>query len=141
MTKINLREQYPDFYKNDYVIEVPAEVAAIMQEYDRLDAAYRRRTYYHKAHYSLDRGDGIEYEALFVSMTPCEIYERKVTMEQLHAAIAFLPDKQAKRINARYFMGLTVSEIAKSASVSAASVSESIQRGLRNMEKFLKNRL
>ena len=70
MTKINLREQYPDFYKNDYVIEVPDEVAAIMQEYERLEAAYRRRTYYHKAHYSLDRGDGIEYEALFVSMTP-----------------------------------------------------------------------
>lgn len=141
MTKINLREHYPNFYKNNCIIEVPDEVAAIMLEYDRKEAAYRRRTYYHKAHYSLDRGDGIEYEALFVSLTPCEVYERKVTMEQLHAAIASLPDKQAKRINAHYFMGLTVSEIAKSEGVSAASVSESIQRGLRNMEKFLKNRL
>lgn len=117
MTKINLREQYPDFYKTDYIIEVPDEVAAVMKEHDRLEAAYRRRTYYHKAHYSLDRGDGIEYDALFVSMTPCELYERKVTMEQLHAAIA------------------------KSEGVSVASVSESIQRGLRNMETFLKNRL
>ena len=112
-----------------------------MLEYDRLDAAYRRRTYYHKAHYSLDRGDGIEYEALFVSMTPCEIYERKVTMEQLHAAMASLPDKQAKRVYAHYFLGLTVTAIAKSEGVSAASVSESIQRGLQNMEIFLKNRL
>ncbi len=141
MTKINLREYYPDYYKTDYIIEVPDEVAAIMLEYDRLDAAYRRRTYYHKAHYSLDRGDGIEYEALFVSMTPCEIYERKVTMEQLHAAMASLPDKQAKRVYAHYFLGLTVTAIAKSEDVSAASVSESIQRGLRNMETFLKNRL
>ena len=106
MTKINLREHYPNFYKNDCIIEVPDEVAAIMLEYDRKEAAYRRRTYYHNAHYSLDRGDGIEYDALFVAMTPCEIYERKVTMEQLHAAIASLPDKQAKRINARYFLGL-----------------------------------
>ena len=65
MTKINLREQYPDFYKTDYIIEVPDEVAAVMKEHDRLEAAYRRRTYYHKAHYSLDRGDGIEYDALF----------------------------------------------------------------------------
>ena len=105
------------------------------------EAAYRRRTYYHKAHYSLDRGDGIEYDALFVSMTPCELYERKVTMEQLHAAIAALPDKQAKRIYAYYFLGLTESAIAKSEGVSVASVSESIQRGLRNMETFLKNRL
>lgn len=141
MTEINLREHYPNYYKTDYIIEVPDEVAAIMLEYDRLDAAYRRRTYYHKAHYSLDRGDGIEYEALFVSMTPCEIYERKVTMEQLHAAMASLPDKQAKRVYAHYFLGLTVTAIAKSEGVSAASVSESIQRGLRNMETFLKNRL
>ena len=84
-----------------------------MKEHDRLEAAYRRRTYYHKAHYSLDRGDGIEYDALFVSMTPCELYERKVTMEQLHAAIAALPDKQAKRIYAYYFLGLTESAIAR----------------------------
>ena len=78
MVKINLREHYPNFYKEDCIIEVPDEVAAIMLEYDRLEAAYRRRTYYHNAHYSLDRGDGIEYDALFVAMTPCEIYERKV---------------------------------------------------------------
>ena len=99
MTKINLRGPYPDFYKTDYIIEVPDEVAAVMKDLTRLEAAYRRRTYYHKAHYSLDRGDGIQYDALFVSMTPCELYERKVT-EQLHAAIAALPDKQAKRIYA-----------------------------------------
>ena len=138
MTKINLREQYPDFYKTDYIIDVPDEVAAIMLEYDRLEAAYRRRTYYHKAHYSLDRGDGIEYDALFISMTPCEIYERKVTMEQLHAAIASLPDKQAKRISAYYFMGMTMEAIAKSEEVGMSAVSYSIQRGLRNLEKYLK---
>ena len=138
MTKINLRKQYPDFYKTDYIIDVPDEVAAIMLEYDRLEAAYRRRTYYHKAHYSLDRGDGIEYDALFISMTPCEIYERKVTMEQLHAAIASLPDKQAKRISAYYFMGMTMEAIAKSEEVGISAVSYSIQRGLRNLEKYLK---
>ena len=138
MTKINLRDQYPDFYKTDYIIEVPDEVAAIMLEYDRLDAAYRRRTYYHKANYSLDRGDGIEYDVLFISLTPYEIYERKVTMEQLHAAIASLPDKQAKRINARYFLDMTSKAIAKSEGISVTAVNSSIQRGLRNMEKFMK---
>ena len=83
-------------------------------------------------------GDGIEYEALFVSMTPCEIYERKVTMEQLHAAMASLPDKQAKRVYARYFLGLETKSIAKSEGISVTAVNSSIQRGLRNMEKFLK---
>ena len=138
MVKINLREHYPNFYKNDCIIEVPDEAAAIMPEYDRLEAAYRRRTYYHNAHYSLDRGDGIEYDALFVAMTPCEIYERKVTMEQLHAVIVSLPDKQAKRINARYFLGRIAEAIAKREGISVTAANSSIQRGLRNMEKFLK---
>ena len=141
MTEINLREHYPDFYKTDYIIEVPDEVAAIMLECDRLEAAYHQRTYYHKAYYSLDRGDGIEYEALFLSMSPCEIYERKVTMEQLYTAITSLPDKQAKRIYAHYFLGLTMRAIAKSEKVSVEAVSNSIQRGLRNLESFLKKAL
>lgn len=138
MTEINLREQYPEIYKTDCIIAVPDEVAELMREYDRKEAAYRRRTYYHHAQYSLDRGDGIEYEAVFLSVSPEEIYERKVTMEQLHAAIASLPDKQAKRIYARYFLNLDVEAIARSEGVSTTAVKYSIQHGLRNMEKYLK---
>ena len=59
-------------------------------------------------------------------------------MEQLHAAIASLPDKQAKRISAYYFMGMTMEAIAKSEEVGISAVSYSIQRGLRNLEKYLK---
>ena len=138
MTEINLREQYPEIYKTDTIITVPDEVAELMREYDRKEAAYRRRTYYHHAQYSLDRGDGIEYEAVFLSVSPEEIYERKVTMEQLHAAIASLPDKQAKRIYARYFLNLDAEAIARSKGISVTAVNNSLQRGLRNMEKFLK---
>ena len=138
MTEINLREQYPEIYKTDCIITVPDEAAELMREYDRKEAAYRRRTYYHHAQYSLDRGDGIEYEAVFLSVSPEEIYERKVTMEQLHAAIASLPDKQAKRIYARYFLNLDVEAIARSEGVSTTAVKYSIQHGLRNMEKYLK---
>lgn len=138
MTKINLREQYPDFYKTDTFIEVPDEVAETMLAFDRQEAAARRRTYYHRAFYSLDRGDGIEYDAIFTSVTPWEVYERKVTLEQLHAAVAALPDKQAKRIYAHFFLGLTMREVAQAEGVSAMAVNSSILRGLRSMEKFLK---
>lgn len=138
MTKINLREQYPDYYKVDTFIEVPDEVAEAILAFDRQEAAYQRRTYYHNAHYSLDRGDGIEYDAVFRSITPWEIYERKVTREQLHAAIAALPDKQAKRIYAHFFLGLTERAIAKREGVAPSTVHESIHKGLRQMEKFLK---
>lgn len=139
MVKINLRKYYPDFYTADCIVEVPDEVAALMDSCEHAEAAYYLRRYRHKAYYSLDRGDGIEHDILFVSLSPCEIYERKVTVEQLHAAIAALPDKQAKRIYAYYFLGMSKSAIAKTEHVNECTVRESITSGLRNMEKYLKH--
>jgi RNA polymerase sigma-70 factor (ECF subfamily) len=139
MAKINLRKYYPDYYDTDFIIEVPDEVAALMDSYEHAEAAYYLRRYRHKAYYSLDRGDGIEHDMLFVSLSPCEIYERKVTVEQLHAAIIALPDKQAKRIYAHYFLGMSKSAIAKAEGVNESAVRDGIDRGLRNIEKFLKN--
>ena len=139
MVKINLRKYYPDFYTTDCIIEVPDEVATLMDSSERAETAYYLRRYRHKAYYSLDRGDGIEREILFVSLSPCEIYERKVTAEQLHAAIAALPDKQAKRIYAYYFLGMNKSAIAKTEHVNECTVRESITSGLRNIEKYLKH--
>ena len=99
MAIINLRDYYP-FYTSDCFMEVSEEVAEMFKEFDRKEAAYRLRTYRHKAYYSLDRDDGLEHEAVFVALSPHELYERKVTMQELHAAITSLPDKQAKRIYA-----------------------------------------
>ena len=95
MAIINLRDYYP-FYTSDCFVEVSDEVAEMFKEFDRKEAAYRLRTYRHKAYYSLDRDDGLEHEAVFVALSPHELYERKVTMQELHAAIASLPDKQAQ---------------------------------------------
>ena len=64
-------------------MEVSEEVAEMFKEFDRKEAAYRLRTYRHKAYYSLDRDDGLEHEALFVALSPHELYERKVTMQRL----------------------------------------------------------
>ena len=139
MAKINLRKYYPDFYTTDCIIEVPDEVAALMDSCENAEAAYYLRRYRHKAYYSLDRGDGIEHDILFVSLSPSEIYERKVTVEQLHAAIAALPDKQAKRVYAHYFLGMSKSAIAKAEGVNKSQISRSINKALKNMEVVLKN--
>lgn len=138
MTIINLRDFYPSYTSNCF-IEVPEEVAAALLEFDRKEAAYRLRTYRHKTYYSLDREDGIEHEAIFVALSPTEIYERKVTMQELHAAIASLPDKQAKRIYAHFILGISKVDIARAEGVNEKVVRIAIERGLRNMEKYLKN--
>ena len=101
-------------------------------------AAYRLRTYRHKAYYSLDRNDGIEHEALFVALSPHELYERKVNMQELHAAISRLPDKQAKRIYAHFILGMTKKDIARAEGVHEKVVRVAIERGLRSLEKILK---
>ena len=89
-------------------------------------------------YYSLDRNDGIEHEALFVAFSPYELYERKVTIQELYTAISRLPDKQAKRIYAHFILGLTKQDIARAEGVDEKVVRLAIERGLRNLEKILK---
>ena len=93
------------------------------------------------AGYSLDRDDGLEHEAVFVALSPHELYERKVTMQELHAAITSLPDKQAKRIYAHFILGMTKQDIARAEGVHEKVVRVAIERGLRHLEKILKNSL
>lgn len=140
MKTINLRDYYP-YYTMDTFIEVPDEVVAIFENFAKAESTYERKKYRYKAHYSLDRGDGIEHDILFVSLSPDEIYERKLTSQQLHAAIASLPDKQAKRIYAHYFMDISKTAIANAEGVSEKAIRISIERGLHSIEKYLKKYL
>ncbi len=137
MIRINLRDYYP-FYQQDFFLEVPDEIANLFVEHKKAEQAYLRQKYRYRAHYSLDTGDGIEHDILFVSLSPDELYERKLTNEQLHAAIATLPDKQAKRIYAYYFMGMSKAAIAKAEGVTEGTIRESTARGLLSIEKYLK---
>lgn len=138
MTTINLRDYYP-FYTQDQLIEVPDEVAALFSEFEHKEAAYRLRTYRHKAYFSLDCDDGIEHEAVFVTLSPWEHYERKVTAQELRAAIGTLPKIQAERVYSHFILGKSKAEIARAEGVNEKVVRASITRGLCNMEKILKN--
>lgn len=140
MKTINLKDYYAHIGIDTY-IDIPDKVFDIFEEFRKAEQAYYSRVNYHKAYYSLDRGDGIEHSTLFVSLSPDEIYERKLTNEQLHAAIATLPDKQAKRIYAHYFLGMSKTAIAKAERVSEKAIRNSIERGLACMEQYLKNNL
>ena len=60
MKKVNLRDLYPDVYKNDHFVEVTEDVLETIQSAERAEAAYDRRMYRYKAYYSLDCDNGIE---------------------------------------------------------------------------------
>lgn len=136
MPKINLRDYYP-YYSHDSFIDLPDEVIAAMKPYMTEEQSHRRRMRLHKV-YSLDCG-GLDGYVLFAAPTPCELYERKVTYQELYSALAHLPVKQSERIYARFFLGMNVHAIARAEGAHPKSVSESICRGLRNLEIALKN--
>ena len=135
MHKINLRELYPDMYKTDTFLEVTDEVQAVFLSDKRAEAAHERQMYRYKAQYSLDCNNGIEDAVVHRSPTPEEVLEEKQLRDQLYAAVMELPDKQAKWIYARFYLGMTVKEIAQAEGVNLSWVYKSIRRGLKHLAK------
>ena len=77
MKKVNLRDLYPDVYKNDHFVEVTEDVLETIRAAERAEAAYDRRMYRYKAHYSLDCDNGIENAILMKPQTPEMLLEEK----------------------------------------------------------------
>ena len=136
MKKVNLRDLYPDVYKSDHFVEVTEDVLETIRDSERAEAAYDRRMYRYKAHYSLDCDNGIENAILMKPQTPEMLLEEKQLREQLYIAVMALPEKQAKRIYARYYLGMTVNEIAEVEGVDPSRVRDSIRRGLKQLVKY-----
>ena len=111
MKKVNLRDLYPDVYKNDHFVEVTEDVLETIQSAERAEAAYDRRMYRYKAYYSLDCDNGIENAILMKPQTPEMLLEEKQLREQLYAAAE---------------------------GVDPSRVRDSIRRGLKQLAKFFK---
>ena len=77
-----------------------------------------------------------ENAVLLKPQTPEMLLEEKQLREQLYAAVMALPEKQAKRIYARYYLGMRVSEIAAAEGVDPSRVRDSIRRGLKQLAKY-----
>ena len=136
MKKVNLRDLYPDIYKTDYFVDVTEDVLETIRAADQAEAAYERKMYRYKAHYSLDCDNGIENANLMKPQMPETLLEEKQLREQLYAAVMALPEKQAKRIYARYYLGMRVSEIAAAEGVDPSRIRDSIRRGLKQLAKY-----
>ena len=121
MKKVNLRDLYPDVYKNDHFVEVTEDVLETIRAAERAEAAYDRRMYRYKAHYSLDCDNGIENAILMKPQTPEMLLEEKQLREQLYA---------------RYYLGMRVSEIAAAEGIDPSRVRDSIRRGLKQLAKY-----
>ena len=66
-----------------------------------------------------------------------EILEQKQLREEVYAALMKLPAIQARRIYARFYLGMTVAEIAQIEGTDRRRVWSSIQRGLKKLARLL----
>lgn len=136
--KINLKDFYP-FYNADYTIEVSEEVYALLKVLAKKEHAAFERRRTNKAFYSLDALTGIEQDIVFIVLSPQEIFERKMEIQELYAAISRLPEKQARRIYAHFFLGMSKAAVARAEGVNERAIRASIDRGLKNISKFLES--
>lgn len=120
-------------------LEVPDEIAGQLDRFKLDEEAHRVRVLRAKAYFSLDRGDGIEKDALQKPPQPLELILKAEQAERLNAALRSLSERQRRRLLAFYLDGKSKSQIAREEGVSENSVRESIQGGLMRLKKSLKN--
>ena len=135
MIEINLREFYPECYRNDYFVEVPDEVAELLILLRRHEQSQRRRIYKHRAHYSLDIYENVERETMLKSPSAEEVFEQLAEQEQLYDALSILTEKQRFRLYAHFFLNMSYTRIAKQEGVDVTSVKESVQRAIKQLQK------
>ena len=137
MTTINLKDFYY-WYTQDQFIEVTEEVAEALRASVRYEAAYQRRLTRHKAQYSLDCEDGIEYSACLHEPTPQELLERMELFIRLWNALNSLPEIQGRRVEAHLIFGKSFRQIAREEGVDKSAVRCSVRCGIERMKKYLR---
>lgn len=137
MKTINLKDYYEHIEEDTY-IEVTDELLSVFEGYQKAEQNHFRKKYRYKAQYSLDMDDDIENNTLIKTSTLTDIYEKNIDEKMLKQILSSLPESQAKRIYAHYFMGVRKAEIARLEGVSKSAVGQSISRGINRMKKFLK---
>ena len=123
MKTIDLKKYYhdPELYDESNLVVVTDEVAEVMDRSIMEEKSFFMRRYRAKAFYSLDYGNGIEHYVIFREESPEELYEKKLTMQQLNHALSKLPVKEGQHIYARYFLGKNCKEIAAAEKISTRS--------------------
>lgn len=143
MQTINLKQYYP-FCKEDIFVEVSDEIVEAFLQDKRAEAARDRKMFRYKAFYSLDCNDGIENAAIGWAQPSPEDYliekeelaEHEELIRRLYEAISSLPPMQARRVHARYMLGMKVKDIAAMEGITPSQAGKSIHAALRRLRRY-----
>ena len=134
MKTVNLKDIYPAIYTTDFFCQVSDSVAEFLQQERRDNHAYNERRRVHKAYYSLSTIP--ESKLILLDPSPETLYEQQAIKEALYTAICRLPHKQAARIYAHFFLGLSMADIARCEGTTRSAVQKSINRALKTLKKY-----
>ena len=109
----------------------------VIESFRKAEEANKAKVRYHNAYYSLDRDDGIEIEVLQTVKSPAEILLQKEIKHELISIVFTLPEKQAMRIYAYYFLDMSLQEIADVESVDKSAICKSILIGIKNLKNII----
>ena len=143
MQTINLKQYYP-FCTEDTFVEVSDEIVEAFLLDKRAEAAMERKMYRYKAFYSLDCDDGIENAAIGWAQPSPEdcLMEKEAQAEyaellrRLYEAISSLTPTQARRVHARYMLGMKVKDIAAMEGITPSQAGKSIHAALRRLRRY-----
>lgn len=144
MQTINLKKYYYPLCRQDTYLTVSDEVAEALLLMRREENNHARKVWYHKAYFSLDCEDGIENEAIGWAQPSPEDYvvekeeqaERAELLRRLYEAISSLPPAQARRVHARYMLGMKVKDIAAMEGITPSQAGKSIHAALRRLRRY-----
>ncbi len=139
----HLKQYYP-FCKEDIFVEVSDEIVEAFLLDKRAEAARDRKMFRYKAFYSLDCNDGIENAAIGWAQPSPEDYliekeelaEYEELIRRLYEAISSLPPMQARRVHARYMLGMKVKDIAAMEGITPSQAGKSIHAALRRLRRY-----
>ena len=142
MAIINLRKHYYPLYTKDTFVEVPDEVATVLEEcrlYENRQEG--RKSYYHV--YSMDCSPGIENHAMFLVQSPEDLIIREIDeaaeellLEHLAEAISQLSPTQARRLHARYALKKKFREIATDEGINLKNNLSGVSEGARIFGRY-----
>lgn len=137
MILINLKDYYKDI-SNDHLIWVSPDILAALEEFSRNKSNEARNKRRRPKNITLNEALPINSKNPAFSCPIKDMIEENTNSVALQEAISKLPEKQAKRIYAYYFLGFSKSEIAKMEGVNKCQISRSIKKALFVLRELLK---
>lgn len=138
--KVNLKEMYPLYYKQDVFVYIDQSAYDVMDQYEHIDEAYYRKLRYHKAYLSTTEKPYLENNKVDLDISDnffIKDFIHQDLIKYIETAIKDLPTKEKERILKKYVQCKTLESIALEENCSATAVYYSIKITLNKIKEIL----